>query len=46
MNKPVGHKRHQFPPQIIAHAVLLYFRFFLSLQLVEEILLERGIVIS
>jgi hypothetical protein len=29
-------------PPIIAHAVWLYFRFPLSLRLVEELLLERG----
>jgi putative transposase len=46
MTKPVSYKRHRFPPQIIAHAVWLYFRFPLSLQLVEEMLLERGIVVS
>ncbi len=44
MTKPVSYKRHRFPPQIIAHAVRLYFRFLLSLRLVEEMLLERGIV--
>jgi putative transposase len=33
-------------PEIIAHAVWLYFRFPLSLRLVEEMLLERGIVVS
>lgn len=43
---PVSYKRHRFPPQIIAHAVWLYFRFPLSLRLVEELLLERGIVVS
>jgi len=46
MSKAVSYKRHRFPPQIIAHAVWLYFRFPLSLRLVEEMLLERGIVIS
>jgi transposase-like protein len=46
MTKPVSYKRHRFPPQIIAHAVWLYFRFPLSLGLVEEMLLERGIVVS
>jgi transposase-like protein len=35
-----------FSPDIIAHAVWLYYRFPLSLQLVEEMLLERGIVVS
>jgi putative transposase len=46
MNKPVSYKRHRSPPQIIAHAVWLYFRFPLSLRLVEELLLERGVVVS
>jgi len=43
---PVSYKRHRFPPAIIAHAVWLYFRFPLSLRLVEQMLLERGIVVS
>src|ERR1700748_2974131 len=42
----VSQKRHRFPPAIVAHAVWLYFRFPLSLRLVEEVLLERGIVVS
>jgi putative transposase len=46
MSKSISYKRHRFPPQIIAHAVWLYFRFPLSLRLVEEMLLERGIVVS
>jgi putative transposase len=46
MSQPVSYKRHRFPPEIIAHAVWLYFRFPLSLRLVEEMLLERGIVVS
>jgi putative transposase len=46
MTMPISYKRHRFPPQIIAHAVWLYFRFPLSLRLVEEMLLERGIVVS
>ena len=47
MIKPtVSYKRHRFPPSVIAHAVWLYFRFPLSLRLAEEMLLERGIVVS
>src|SRR3954468_16817524 len=46
MTRPISYKRHRFPPQIIAHAVWLYLRFPLSLRLVEEMLLERGIVVS
>ncbi|ATU94197.1 IS6 family transposase [Phyllobacterium zundukense] len=43
---PVSYKRHRFPPALIAHTVWLYYRFPLSLRLVEEMLLERGIVVS
>ncbi len=42
----ISYKRHRFPAEIIAHAVWLYYRFPLSLRLVEEMLLERGIVVS
>jgi putative transposase len=42
----INYKRHRFPPQIIAHTVWLYFRFPLSLRLVDELRLERGIVVS
>jgi putative transposase len=46
MSKPVSYKRHRFPPEIIAHALWLSFMLPLSLRLVEEMLLERGIVVS
>jgi putative transposase len=46
MSKSVSYKRHRFPPEIIAHAVWLYFRFPLSLRLVGERLLERGLFVS
>ena len=36
-------KRHRFPPDVICHAVWLYFRFTLSLRDVEEMLAERSI---
>ena len=39
----VSFKRHRFPPDVIRHAVWLYFRFTLSLRDVEEMLAERGI---
>lgn len=45
-NPAVSYKRHRSPQQIISNAVRLYFRFPLSLRLVEEMLLERGIVVS
>jgi putative transposase len=47
MDKPIAHyKNHRFPPEIIARAVWLHYRFPLSLRHVEEMLLERGIVVS
>jgi putative transposase len=46
MNDPVGNKRHRYPPQIMAYAVWLCFRFPLSLRLVEEPLSERGILVT
>ncbi len=46
MITPVSYVRHRFLPEIIAHAVWLYYRFPLSLRMVEEMLLERGIVVS
>lgn len=46
MTYPISYKRHRFPPQLIAHAVWLYFRFPLSLRVAEEMLLERGIEVS
>src|ERR671931_2171568 len=36
----------RFPPEIIGHAVWLYFRFPLSLRMVEEMLAARGIIVS
>jgi putative transposase len=38
--------RQRFPAEIIAHAVRLYFGFPLSLRHVEEMLQERGMVVS
>jgi putative transposase len=38
--------RHRFPAEVISHAVWLYFRFPLSLRMVEEMLVARGILVS
>jgi putative transposase len=37
---------HRFPAEVISHAVWLYFRFPLSLRMVEEMLAARGIEVS
>ena len=38
--------RHRFPPEVIGYAVWLYFRFPLSLRMVEEMLAGRGISVT
>ncbi len=37
---------HRFPAEVIARAVWLYFRFPLSLRMVEEMLAARGVDVS
>jgi putative transposase len=47
--KPPRHPRyagHRFPAEVISHTVWLYFRFPLSLRMVEEMLAARGIAVS
>ena len=46
MTSSTFYPRHRFPAEIIAHAVWLHARFPLSLRLVEEMFLERGIEVS
>ena len=46
MTKPLSFKRYRFPPAVIRHAIWLYFRFTLSLRDVEELMAQRGIVVS
>jgi putative transposase len=47
--KPTRHPRdarHRFPAEVISHVVWLYFRFPLSLRMVEEMLAACGIEVS
>ena len=48
MNSPRDprYARHRFPAEVISHAVWLYFRFPLSLRMVEEMLAARDIDVS
>jgi putative transposase len=48
MTQPItpSYAGHRFPPEVIGHAVWLYFRFPLSLRMVEEMLAARGIIVS
>ncbi len=43
---PPSYAGYRFPAEIIAHAVWLYFRFALSYRDVEELLAERGIIVT
>jgi putative transposase len=38
--------RHRLPPEVISHAVWLYYRFSLSFREVEEMLVERGVDVT
>ena len=42
----LDYRGHRFPPQIISHAVWLYHRFTLSFRDVEDVLAERGVIVS
>ena len=44
--RPNPYHGYRFPREVIAHAVRLYLRLALSLRDVEELLAERGIVVS
>src|SRR5260370_8256679 len=37
---------HRFPAAVIIHAVRWYFRFQLSLRDIEELLFERGVIVT
>jgi putative transposase len=43
---PSQYRGYRFPPEIIAHAVWLYFRFRVSFRDVQDLLTERGIIVS
>jgi putative transposase len=43
---PSPYKGFRFPAEIISHAVWLYFRFNLSYRDVEELLAERGVLVT
>jgi len=42
----ISHSGYRFPPEIIQHALRLYLRFTLSFRDVEDLLAERGIMVS
>jgi transposase-like protein len=44
--KKISYKGYRFPPEIIQQAIWLYLRFALSFRDVEDLLAERGIILS
>jgi hypothetical protein len=42
----ISYRGYRFPPEIIQQAIWLYLRFTLSLRDVEDLLAERGIMVS
>ena len=44
--KAPSYRGFRFPPEIISHAVWLYYRFCLSFRDVEDLLAKRGVVVS
>src|ERR687889_391849 len=48
MTTPVcpSYAGYRFPAEVISHTVWLYFRFPLSLRMVEDMLAARGIIVS
>jgi putative transposase len=40
------YKYHRFPADIISHGVWLYYRFCLSYRDVEELMAERGVLLT
>jgi hypothetical protein len=41
-----SYRCHRYPPEIIAQCVRLYYRFSLSYRDVEELMFERGVIVS
>ncbi|MFE7431057.1 IS6 family transposase [Streptomyces sp. NPDC057545] len=46
VNPAPSYKGHRYPVEVISHCVWLYFRFPLSYREVEELMLQRGVIVS
>ena len=44
--RKVRYRRHRFPPEFISYSVWAYHRFALSFRDVEDLLAQRGIIVS
>ena len=45
-SQPPSYRGYRFPPEIISHAVWLYYRFGLSFRDVEDLLADRGVTVT
>ena len=45
-SEPPTYRGYRFPPEIISHAVWVYYRFGLSFRDVEDLLAERGVIVT
>lgn len=43
---PPSYRGHRYPVEVISHCVWLYFRFSLSFREVEELMFQRGVIVS
>ena len=46
MNRQSSYRGYRFPPEIISQAVWLYHRFALSFRDIEDLLAERGVIVT
>lgn len=46
VDQPISYAGYRFPPEVISYAVWLYYRFPLSLRMVEEMLAARNIEVT
>ncbi|CAL9337557.1 hypothetical protein SUDANB15_00194 [Streptomyces sp. enrichment culture] len=45
-NASPSYRGHRYPVEVISHRVWWYFRFPLSFREVEELMLQRGVIVS
>ena len=45
-SQPASYHGYRFPPDIISHAVWLYYRFCLSFRDTEDLLAQRGVTVT
>ncbi len=43
---PPSYQGHRYPAEVISHCVWRYFRFPLSYREAEEVMLQRGVLVS